>query len=429
MDPRISKQRTALVLDQPFFGALALRLTVVEDPSCKTFWTDGESLGYNPAYLGGLNDLETRGVLAHEVLHVANGHCWRQGDRDPKLWNDACDYAINPIVLEAGMLLPKGVLVDTRFKGKSAEEIYGILAQEKRQKEKQQKQQGKGKQDGGKPDAQSGQQSAPQPKQQDGAPGGSSPPQSSNANGANTPSANPEPAATPDAAPSCGEVRQYSGEDKALKEADWKVAVLQAAKAAKMRGALPGALEAMATDAVEPVVDWRPILHRFAQESSPTDYTFAMPNRRYLHMGLYLPSLNEPAIGDAVFVRDSSGSVWDDTQAQFAAEIIAVNASVQPRRLIVMDCNTRVTQVQIFERGDAVEFDLLPVRGGGGTSFVEPFERLAKEGIRPAFLVYLTDMDGPFPDESPDYPVLWASTTPLKRAKKAPFGEMVEVIC
>ena len=39
MDPRISKQRTALVLDQPFFGALALRLKVVEDPSCKTFWT------------------------------------------------------------------------------------------------------------------------------------------------------------------------------------------------------------------------------------------------------------------------------------------------------------------------------------------------------------------------------------------------------
>jgi predicted metal-dependent peptidase len=427
MDPRISKQRTALVLDQPFFGALALRLKVVEDAACKTFWTDGESLGYNPAYLGGLNDLETRGVLAHEVLHVANGHCWRQGDRDPKLWNDACDYAINPIVLDAGMLLPKGVLVDARFKGKSAEEIYGILAQEKRQKEKQQ---GKGKQDGGKPDAQSGQQSAQTPNQQPGsAAGGNSPPQSSNANGANTPSATPDPSAAPDAAPSCGEVRQYVGDDKALKEAEWKVAVLQAVKAAKMRGALPGSLEAMATDAVEPVVDWRPILHRFAQESSPTDYSFAMPNRRYLHMGLYLPSLHEPAVGDAVFVRDSSGSVWDETQALFAAEIIAVNAGVQPRRLIVMDCNTRVTQVQTFERGDAVEFDLLPVRGGGGTSFVEPFERLAKEGIRPAFLVYLTDMDGPFPDDPPDYPVLWASTTPLKRAKKAPFGEMVEVIC
>ena len=116
-------------------------------------------------------------------------------------------------------------------------------------------------------------------------------------------------------------------------------------------------------------------------------------------------------------------------QAQSAAEIVAVNDGVRPRRLIVMDCDTRVTQVQIFERGDAVDFELQPVRGGGGTSFVEPFRRLSAEGIHPAFLVYLTDMDGRFPDEAPSYPVLWASTTPLKRAKKAPFGETVEVIC
>jgi predicted metal-dependent peptidase len=419
MDPRISKQRTSLVLDQPFFGALALRLKVVEDPSCKTFWTDSVSIGYNPAYLAGLNDLETRGVLAHEVLHVANGHCWRQGDRDPDLWNDACDHAINPMIVDAGMLLPKGVLMEARFRGKSAEEIYGILAQEKRQKQKQQ-QQGKGQQDGGKPEGQSGQQPGDPT-------GGNSPPQS--ANGANTPSAGSDPAASAnaDTAPSCGEIRQYVADDRAKQEAEWKVAVHQAAKAAQMRGGMPGGLQGMIAQAVEPAVDWRPILHRFAQDSSPTDYSFAIPNRRYLHMRPYLPSLHEPAVGDAVFVRDSSGSVWDETQAQFAAEILAVNDAVRPRRLIVMDCDTRVTQIQTFERGEAI--DLQPVLGGGGTSFVDPFRRLADDGIRPAFLVYLTDMDGRFPDEEPSYPVLWASTTPLRRARQAPFGDVVEVIC
>jgi len=419
MDPRISKQRTSLVLDQPFFGALALRLKVVEDPSCKTFWTDSVSIGYNPAYLAGLNDLETRGVLAHEVLHVANGHCWRQGDRDPDLWNDACDHAINPMIVDAGMLLPKGVLMEARFRGKSAEEIYGILAQEKRQKQKQQ-QQGKGQQDGGKPEGQSGQQPGDPT-------GGNSPPQS--ANGANTPSAGSDPAASAnaDTAPSCGEIRQYVADDRAKQEAEWKVAVHQAAKAAQMRGGMPGGLQGMIAQAVEPAVDWRPILHRFAQDSSPTDYSFAIPNRRYLHIRLYLPSLHEPAVGDAVFVRDSSGSVWDETQAQFAAEILAVNDAVRPRRLIVMDCDTRVTQIQTFERGEAI--DLQPVLGGGGTSFVDPFRRLADDGIRPAFLVYLTDMDGRFPDEEPSYPVLWASTTPLRRARQAPFGDVVEVIC
>ena len=410
MEPRISKQRTALVLDQPFFGALALRLKVFEDPSCETFWTDGVSLGYSPAYLASINDLEVRGVLGHEVLHAANGHCWRIGDRDPDLWNDACDYAINPIVLGAGMLLPGKPLVDSRFKGMSAEEIYAVLAQERR--EAQKSGQGAASPQGGGSDA-AGSQPDPSQEQID--------PQS--ANGANT----PQGGQSPGRAQSCGEVRQYRGEDQPLQEAEWKVAVQQAAKAARMRGDLPGDLQAMVQQAVEPIVDWRAVLHRFAQQASPTDYSFAMPNRRYLYMGLYLPTLHDSAVGDAVFVRDSSGSVFDETQSQFAAEIMAVNASLRPRRLIVLDCDTRVAQMQIFERGEPV--DLLPVRGGGGTAFIEPFRRLSSEDISPAFVVYLTDTFGSYPDEEPPYPVLWASTVPLSRANLAPFGEMVEVIC
>jgi predicted metal-dependent peptidase len=82
-------------------------------------------------------------------------------------------------------------------------------------------------------------------------------------------------------------VRPYKGPDKPVKEAEWKVAVTQAAKAAAMRGKLPGDLQAMAGEAVRPVVDWRAVLHRFAQQSSPSDYSFAAPNRRYLHLGFY----------------------------------------------------------------------------------------------------------------------------------------------
>ncbi|WP_089165744.1 vWA domain-containing protein [Caballeronia sordidicola] len=408
MDPRISKQRTALVLSQPFFGALALRLKVVEDPSCETLWVDGESLGYNPEYLASLNDLEVRGVIAHDVLHVANGHCWRMGARDPKRWNEACDYAVNPLVLDAGLLLPKGALLDVRFTGKSAEEIYGRLTEEARQKAKR-----PGKQ----PEMQPGKQPARGPDKQPGEP---------DQNDGQGQSSGPAEQSTPVPNP-CGEVRPYQGEDKPTKEAEWKVAVIQAAKAAQMHGKLPGSLQAMVGEAVRPVVDWRAVLQRFAQQASPSDYSFSMPNRRYLHLGFYLPSLHMPAIADAVFVRDSSGSVTAETQAQFNAEILSTFYSLQPARLIVMDCDTRVTQVQIFERGDSPE--ILPVRGGGGTAFVAPFEKILAEGINPAFLVYLTDMHGRFPASVPYFPVLWASTTPLTRAKKAPFGETMEVIC
>ncbi|KMZ11465.1 hypothetical protein BHUM_05432c [Candidatus Burkholderia humilis] len=414
--PRIARQRTELVLSQPFFGALALRLNVREDPSAKTFWVDGETMGYNPDYLDSLSDLEVRGVVAHEVLHVANGHCWRQGARDPDRWNDACDYAINPIVLSAGMVLPKGALVDPQYTGKSAEEIYGLLTQEAKQQQQPQAQSRSPQQ---KPDPQDQQPpSAPdQPSQSNGKQGGAQVQQPSQ-----------QPAQQPASNPgSFGEVRPYKGPDKPVKEAEWKVAVTQAAKAAAMRGKLPGDLQAMVGEAVRPIIDWHAVLHRFAQQSAASDYSFATPNRRYLHLGFYLPALHTPAIGDAVFVRDSSGSVFDETQAQFDAEILAVFHSLKPVRLIVMDCDTRVTQVQIFERGDLPE--IKPVRGGGGTEFVDPFNRVAQEGMNPAFLVYLTDMDGRFPAVAPHYPVLWASTTPLTRAHRAPFGETVEVVC
>ncbi len=191
MHERIMKQRAALVLSQPFFGALALRLAIIEDPTCESMWVDGVRLGYNPAYVDNLDDLELRGVLAHEVLHVANGHSWRMGARDQGRWNRACDYAVNPLVLNAQFKLPQGVLLDGRYLGKSAEEIYAML----RQKESSQSQDSPA----------GGRSSAPAPQ----------------------PSGGQPPALQPNG---CGEVRQYTGPDQPAVESEWRVAVNQPRK-------------------------------------------------------------------------------------------------------------------------------------------------------------------------------------------------------
>ena len=87
--------RVSLVLDQPFFGALALSLPPKEDTTCDTAWTDGRSLGYNPAFVESLTHAELTGLIAHEVMHCAMGHPWRRDARDPKQFNVACDLAIN----------------------------------------------------------------------------------------------------------------------------------------------------------------------------------------------------------------------------------------------------------------------------------------------------------------------------------------------
>ena len=132
-DLRIQKARTALLLDHPFFGTLLFRLGGRSSLSIATMATDGVSLFYNPQFVDTLNAGELAGVLAHEVMHPALQHHTRRGDRDRARWNMACDYAINPMLLDAGLMLPKDVLFDNRFRGMSAERIYNLIEEDDKQ--------------------------------------------------------------------------------------------------------------------------------------------------------------------------------------------------------------------------------------------------------------------------------------------------------
>src|SRR5947207_7298870 len=130
---RIQKSRTILLLDHPVFGTLLFRLGAKPSRMVATMATDGISLFYNPEFVETLNATELTGVLAHEVMHPSLQHHTRRGDRNPARWNMACDYAINPMLLDAGLTLPKDVLIDDRFRGMSAERIYNLIEEEKNQ--------------------------------------------------------------------------------------------------------------------------------------------------------------------------------------------------------------------------------------------------------------------------------------------------------
>jgi Putative metallopeptidase domain len=127
---RMQKARTTLLLDHPFFGTLLFRLGAQARSSIATMATDGVSLYFNPQFVETLSAAEIAGTLAHEVMHPALQHHTRRGGRNPRRWNMACDYAINPMLLDAGLTLPKDVLLDNRFRGMSAERIYNLLEEE-----------------------------------------------------------------------------------------------------------------------------------------------------------------------------------------------------------------------------------------------------------------------------------------------------------
>jgi hypothetical protein len=86
--------------------------------------TNGRVIVYNPEFVEGLTAAELEAVVAHETLHCGLGHHCRRAARDPELWNEAADLAINPILVANKFTLPAGVLLDPAYQDLSAEEIY-----------------------------------------------------------------------------------------------------------------------------------------------------------------------------------------------------------------------------------------------------------------------------------------------------------------
>ncbi|MFZ5540959.1 MAG: DUF2201 family putative metallopeptidase, partial [Pseudomonadota bacterium] len=134
-ETRLAAARTRLVVDKPFLGALLLRLPLRAAPWCRTTATDARALYYNPAWIETLSGAQLQFALAHEALHCALGHFARRGHRSRRRWDLACDLAINPVLVDEGLVPPPEAIVLDVYRGMSAEEIYPCLHGEQEERE------------------------------------------------------------------------------------------------------------------------------------------------------------------------------------------------------------------------------------------------------------------------------------------------------
>lgn len=369
MMDRMVAARTGLLLDNPFFGALALGLRLQEDPTMPTAWVDGRTMGFNPTFVAKLTHDELIALIAHEVMHCANGHPWRRDGREMKKFNVACDKAINTVLQECKFKLPKGALYsDGPEIGQSAEWIYARL-----------------------PDM------PPQ------AGGGSQ--------GDGTGQGEVRDAPTP------GDGKD--GDDDVPTEAEWQQATKTAALAAKAQGKLPANLARFAEEVGQTRVDWRSTLRRFVQERAKADYAWNRPNHRYLSLGMYLPALESHEMGEIAIAVDTSGSIDNVALAQAKAEVQAVIDETQPSAVNVYYADAAVAGVDRFERGEPLDFR---PKGGGGTDFRPVFDAIEELEVMPVCLIYITDLCGTFP-ESTEIPTIWVTDTD----GDAPLGETVRM--
>lgn len=359
---KVSKARSLLVLRQPFFATLLLGTPTYVDATLNppTMATNGTAILMHPEFIESCSVAEIMGVLCHEVMHIAMMHPWRRGSRDPRRANIAMDYAINGIIEEAGLTLPENRLRKREFDGLSFEEIYTKL-----------------------------------------------------------PATSDDDDGDGDGAP-LDEVRDAKGDtaQQQQSEAEMRIRVVQAATIAKAQGKLPSSLAKLVEEVLAPVVDWRAELRRYMTAVQKTDQSWARPQRRMLGLGMYLPSFHTPGMGKVVVAIDTSGSVVEQAK-EFLSEVQAICEDCRPEEIVVIQCDAVVQRVDTYQPGDPINS---AIAGGGGTSFRPPFEWCDKEGVTPAVLVYLTDLEGQFPHD-PGYPVIWAATT----KHDVPFGDVIRM--
>ena len=348
LERRLSKSKTALVLEHPFIGNVAMNMPFKLSEDVPTAATNGKQVLFNPDFCESLNDEELKFLIAHECMHPMLEHNFRRQNRDPRKWNQAADYVINKLLVDEsiGKMPEQGLLSDDIYNAGNgtSDGIYNIL-----------------------PESEEG-DNDPLDDCQDG---------------------------------------EGSPAELEQQAAEWKVKVAQAAQAAKMMGKMSAGLERLVDDILQPKVHWADVLQRFVVKQRTDERSFSRPNRRFIQQGVYLPSVTGEALGELVFAVDCSGSIGQEEINQYAAEIIKVQQDHHPEKLHVIYFDSEVSHHDEFPQGEA---PVIKPHGGGGTAFSPVFEFIREKAISPVACVFLTDLCCHDFGDAPEYPVLWVST-------------------
>ena len=367
---KLTKARAKLIMGHPFWASLVCNTPLIEDATINppTMCTNGKWIKWSPDFVEKLTVDEVLFVLAHEVGHAMFAHMFRRRDRHPVVWNIAGDYIINQVLTADNVgTMPQGGLLDAatvQGGGGTTDGVYDLIYQEL---EQQGAFKGKG--------------------------------------------------SLPDQFDNC-EDHGGSEAEKAQAEAEMKIAVQQAANAAKMCGKLGGALERFVSEALRPKVDWKAVLRRFVSMRAKVERSYSRPKRRFLAEDIYLPSLGGERLGEIIVAVDCSGSISSKEIDAFAAELKAIKEDCKPEKLTVIYFHHEISKVDTFEENDEL---VIKPNGSGGTDFAPIFSYISEQGLEPVAIVVLTDLACSSFGVCPDAPVLWVSTHP----GTAPWGDVV----
>ncbi len=447
---RLSDCVTALLRDQPFFGSLALRLPIRADASRETLASDGHEIRYSPQWVADTDADLIKTAIGRVVLACTLKHHTRRGERDPERWQRASQLVTHGLLRDAGFTLPPDA---EAWDGLSVEQAYDRLPESENSDGNDSPTSEAGSnaagaqsatgannpsdnghpQDEGDPAADGGDHNSgstgdlsnnadPKDKDGPGTVGGGDAPTSFDPGGTGE---------IMDAGSRNGDdsVSVEAPLDTAAEEQAWDEAMHQALSLAKAQGKAPGAVEGTIRGAHASVLDWRTLLRRYMTDAARSDYSWSLPNRRFIDNGLYLPSIRGQGIDTIAVIIDTSASLPARTLAAFWTEVREIAAELQPETVFVLQVDAALQDAADYAAGDLPEE--IALKGRGGTDFRPGFAWLAAQGLRPSCCLYFTDMEcDSYPENEPGYPVLWCDYGPVGGTWRSPppWGEHISIV-
>ena len=394
--------KSYLLSEHPFFATVALNLKyVVKEDVSSLAGTDCYQTVYVHPSLAEYSWDAFLFVNLHELLHAVFMHSQRKEERDLMLWNVACDYVVNSILVEEMRLpLPHDlfVLYNPGFSKKTAEEVYRILSQTASQRKKL---------------------------------------VLTFRNGKNENFTSEVPVIPVSGNLSDNRESRFDGvlqpfdlkkskapreEIERIKDIVAQAKIMQ--EKLKGRGTIPGSVAEFVERIFEPDVPFERLLALYASEiiSGKQTYTYNPVNKKYAYFyDVIYPSITKEEVPRVVVAVDSSGSMSKE-DLELAAGAIKRLSTITPEvTVIVADCEVH----QVIRTNEIDEF-LKNVRfeGRGGTSHVPVFEHVEKKmkDALPDVVICITDGYSEYPSKKPKYPVIWLLT---EKHQSPPWGMKV----
>ena len=360
---RVIVARVGLLLRHPFFGNMATRMRVQNcDDWCPTAATDGRNLYYNTQFFNMLSNKQIEFVIAHEILHCVFDHITRRDDRDAMIYNIACDYLVNNLLVrdKIGERVDQvQIFQDFKYDGWTSEEVYDDI---------------KDKYDDEQLEALGQLLDEHVDWEKDGDQEGQAPGQGEGAGKGKKKSNRPK----------------YTKEELKKIRDEIKESMITSAQSAGA-GNTPGEIARMIKELTEPKMNLRELLRQQIQSTIKSDFTFSRPSRKGWHTGAILPGMNFMDTIDICIGIDMSGSIGNQQAQDFLGEVKGIMDEYKDYKIKLWCFDTDVYNEEDFSADGGQDLMDYEIIGGGGTDFDANWTYMKQNDIQPKKFIMFTD--------------------------------------